>query len=77
MNLIEDEDGAPYPPCKHCPDQVAPPGDRRPNWAHVYRSDEGRLWYLFNCQSPNDGRYGIIGNQAEPDMDSADEVSER
>jgi hypothetical protein len=63
-DLIEDADGAPYPECVHCPDQVAPPSDRRRDWAHVYRADNGHCWYLFNCQRPTNGRYG--DHQATP-----------
>lgn len=74
--LIEDEDGAPYPPCKHCPDQVAPPGtgSNPANWAHIYADPDGGpgRWFLNNCQRPNRGRYGTLENRAEPDMDQPD-----
>lgn len=60
MRLVEDEDGAPYPVCQYCPDQVAPPGtgSNVSDWAHVYQNDEDRCWYLINCQRPTKGRYG-------------------
>ena len=79
--LIEDEDGAPYPPCKNCPDQVAPPappGEGRPDWAHIYADPDGGpgRWYLYNCQRPNKGRYGTLENRAEPDMDNATNYEE-
>lgn len=48
--LIEDEDGAPYPPCRHCGEQIAPNPHAGGEWAHVYRHVDGRHWYLFNCQ---------------------------
>ena len=71
--LIEDEDGAPYPQCKNCPDQVAPPGtgSNPANWAHVYADPEdgSNRWYLNNCQRPTKGRYGDPGNWAEPETD--------
>lgn len=60
-DLIEDDDGAPFPMCIHCPDQVAPPGtgSNPANWAHVFASPEhDRRWYLNNCQQPTVGRYG-------------------
>ncbi len=66
-DLIEDGDGAPYPQCARCPDQIAPPGDQRPRWAHVYEARGGRRWYLFNCQRPTVGRYGDLDNQATPE----------
>jgi hypothetical protein len=72
--LIEDEDGAPYPQCKHCPDQVAPgPG----GWAHVYKH-MGRaivFTYLYRCQRPFDGKYGPP-NEATPDIDERDATGE-
>lgn len=76
--LIEDEDGAPYPPCKNCPDQVAPPGEGRPDWAHIYADPDGGLsrWYLYNCQRPTMGSYGTLENRAEPDMDNAIDCEE-
>lgn len=56
--LIEDQDGAPYPFCEHCPDQVKPIDGTRDLWIHVYEQDDGRRWYLNNCERPHQGAYG-------------------
>ena len=82
--LIEDEDGAPFPVCERCPDQVAPPDytppgerpSRRSHWAHVFENDEGGQWFLFNCQRPTEGRYGDPGNQATPSPHLTDHQEE-
>ena len=63
--LVEDEDGAPYPHCERCPDQIAPHlgGD----WAHVYENEQtGHRTFLWNCQRPHEGRYGTAENRATP-----------
>ncbi len=70
--LIEDEDGAPYPVCSRCSDQVVPPEDhgRSTDWMHVHASPAtGHRTYLHNCQRPNEGRYGTAENRATPPMD--------
>lgn len=65
-NLIEDTDGAPYPTCANCPDQIAPVKDTngkttsKSGWVHVFADEDGYRWFLHNCQRPNVGRYGMF-----------------
>ncbi len=67
--LVEDCDGAPYPICGRCSDQIAPPKDhgRLLDWMHVYESQNGYRGYLHNCSRPHDGQFGTIQNRATYD----------
>lgn len=54
--LIEDDDGAPYPVCALCPDQIALINGK--HWVHIYGNVDGDRWCLHRCQRPHSGVYG-------------------
>lgn len=55
-DLIEDEDGAPWPHCHHCPAQVTRHGGQL---THVFRGYyTGQLIHVQVCLLPHSGKFG-------------------